>query len=169
MSDSRTPQQRHDNMAAIRSKNTRPEIIVRQYLWRNGFRFRLHDKKLPGRPDLVLPRYRTAIFVNGCFWHGHTDCPYFRLPKTNTDFWSAKIARNRARDARNIALLHSQGWYTITVWECQLRRKDQRLSTLHFLESQLHYNLLVSQNPSPNPYDLPDEPLTLASEPDFDL
>lgn len=169
MPSTQTPAQRSQNMAAIHSKNTRPEILVRKYLWGRGFRFRLHDRRLPGSPDLVLPRFRTCIFVNGCFWHGHTGCPSFRLPKTNTQFWADKISRNRLRDARNIALLHHLGWYTITVWECQLRHKDQRLSTLEFLESQLRYNLLLTQNPAPDPYALPDDSLSLASEPEPDL
>lgn len=96
--DSLTPQQRHHNMVSIRSANTKPEILVRKYLWKEGFRYRLNNPRLPGHPDLVLRKYRTCIFVNGCFWHGHEGCKYFRMPKTNVDFWTKKINRNKERD-----------------------------------------------------------------------
>ena len=107
-------------MSGIRSKNTRPELVVRSFLHRKGFRFRLHRKDLPGTPDLVLPKYRTVIFVHGCFWHGH-DCRYFRLPKTRTDFWDEKISGNRARDAKNRELLLHSGWNVLEVYECEIR------------------------------------------------
>lgn len=96
--DKLTPQQRHKIMVSVHSKGTKPEILVRKYLWRNGFRYRLNNPRLPGHPDIVLRKYRTCIFVNGCFWHGHEGCKYFRKPKTNTDFWETKIKRNKERD-----------------------------------------------------------------------
>lgn len=111
-------------MSGIRGKNTRPEIMVRQALHKAGFRFRLHRKDLPGKPDLVLPKYQAAIFVHGCFWHGH-DCRYFKIPKTRTDFWMAKIASNSSRDQRDIEALRKLGWRVMIVWECEIRdRKD---------------------------------------------
>jgi DNA mismatch endonuclease, patch repair protein len=112
---------RSEMMSRIGSRNTAPEMLVRRGLHRLGFRFRLHRKDLPGRPDVVLPRHRAAIFVHGCFWHGHKGCPYFRLPKTNTDFWKGKIARNAERDAEAVARLVAQGWRVLTVWECAVR------------------------------------------------
>lgn len=107
-------------MAGIRGKDTRPEISIRKALHALGFRYRLHPKEVPGRPDLVFPKYRAAVFVNGCFWHGH-DCPLYRLPGTRRDFWEAKIARNRARDAEVKNLLQKAGWRQLTIWECALR------------------------------------------------
>ncbi len=116
-----TPEQRHRCMAAIKGKDTKPELIVRKYLFSRGLRFRIQVRKLPGRPDIVLPKYKTVIFVDGCFWHGHEGCKYYRLPKSNIDFWRAKIERNTARDARNEAELRSQGWRVLRVWECDIR------------------------------------------------
>ena len=101
MADVKTPEQRSRNMAAIKGKDTKPEIIVRKYLFSRGLRFRVQVRKLPGNPDIVLPKYKTVIFVNGCFWHGHEGCKYFRLPKSNVEFWKEKIERNIARDVRN--------------------------------------------------------------------
>ena len=118
--DHLSPQQRHKNMAAIRNKNTKPELIVRHGLWKRGFRYRLNHKRLPGHPDLVLRKYRTCIFINGCFWHAHEGCDKYRRPKTNIDFWTAKFQNNKARDERNYQLLHKMGWYVLVVWECQL-------------------------------------------------
>ena len=129
--------ERHNNMAAIRSKNTSPEIIVRKYLFSRGFRYRLFHKRLPGHPDLVMRKYRTCIFVNGCFWHGHDGCKSFKMPKTNTDFWTAKITRNKERDLRDQKLLADLGWHCITVWECQLKPK-LRQQTLTALEYTLN-------------------------------
>lgn len=124
-------------MSGIRGKNTKPELIVRSHLHRSGLRFRLH-RKLPGRPDLVLPKYGAAVFVNGCFWHGH-DCGAFRIPKTRSDFWEAKIMGNRARDARVNLELRRLGWKTFTVWECELRNQsDSNLSkTLNRLAARI--------------------------------
>lgn len=117
-------------MAGIRSKHTKPEMIVRRGLHRLGFRYRLHDKRLPGKPDLVLSRYRVAIFVNGCFWHGH-NCPSFKWPKTRVTFWMAKIESNRRRDEVVLKQLHTQGWYSEVIWECQLGRSIEKQE--HFL------------------------------------
>lgn len=124
-------------MSGIRGKNTKPELIVRSHLHRSGLRFRLH-KNLPGRPDLVFPKYGAAVFVNGCFWHGH-DCGAFRIPKTRSDFWEAKIMGNRARDARVNLELRRLGWRTFTVWECELRNQsDPNLSkTLNRLAARI--------------------------------
>lgn len=107
-------------MAGIRSKNTKPEMVVRKFLHGLGLRYRLHRKSLPGTPDLVFPKYKTVIFVHGCFWHGH-DCRYFKLPKTRTGFWLAKISGNRARDARNEEALRASGWKVIVIHECEIR------------------------------------------------
>lgn len=111
-------------MARIRGKDTKPELLIRRGLHARGFRYRLHAK-LPGRPDIVLPARRAAIFVHGCFWHGH-DCPLFRLPGTRTDFWREKIAGNRARDSAAIEQLHRAGWRTLTIWECSVRGTGRR-------------------------------------------
>lgn len=124
MTDVHTKEQRSRNMSAVRGKNTTPELHVRRSLHAAGYRFRLHDKQLPGRPDLTLPKYRTAIFVDGCFWHGH-DCPLFKVPSTRTEFWLAKIGQNRARDAINEQSLISAGWRVLRVWECALRGKGK--------------------------------------------
>ena len=131
-----TAEQRHRNMSAIRSRNTKPEILVRHFLWSRGFRYRLNTAGLPGHPDIVLRKYRTCIFVNGCFWHGHENCRYFRLPATNRDFWRKKIARNVERDSEELRQLASLGWHCITVWECGLK-KNWRESTLESLVTAL--------------------------------
>lgn len=109
-------------MAGIKSKNTRPEILVRSALHRRAFRFKLHDKALPGKPDLVFPKYKAVINVHGCFWHGH-DCKFFKVPSTRTDFWLAKINSNKSRDSFHKAALLKQGWRVLTIWECALRSK----------------------------------------------
>lgn len=120
MADVVTPDVRSRMMSGIRSTNTRPEMILRQGLHRAGFRYRLHVRNLPGKPDLVFPRYRAVIFAHGCFWHGH-DCHLFKWPSTRPDFWQAKIARNRVVDARSEAALAEQGWRRGIVWECALK------------------------------------------------
>ena len=133
MPDILTPSQRHKCMSSIHGKNTKPEILVRKGLHARGFRFRLHNKKLPGSPDIVLPKYGVAIMVNGCFWHGHKGCRYATKPKSNVEFWETKIARNRHRDEVTTAHLEALGWHVITVWECELRTNSQledRLNTL---------------------------------------
>jgi DNA mismatch endonuclease (patch repair protein) len=111
-------------MAAIHSTSTKPELKLRFALWRLGFRYRINDKHLPGRPDIVLPKYRTVVFVHGCFWHGHKDCKYYTVPKSNTDFWVAKVARNQARDQEVWRKLEAKGWSVIIVWECQLKKAN---------------------------------------------
>ena len=126
MADVKTPEQRSRNMAAIRGKDTKPEMIVRKYLFSQGLRFRVQVRKLPGTPDIVLPKYKTVIFVNGCFWHGHEGCKYFRLPKSNVEFWKEKIERNVARDARCETELKALGWYVIRVWECEFKAVSGR-------------------------------------------
>ena len=122
MTDIMTPQQRHVCMSHIRSKNTKPEQLVRQALWHKGFRYRLNVKDLPGKPDIVLPKYKAAIFINGCFWHGHEGCKDFVIPKSNTTFWLEKIGKNKERDARDETALTSAGWKVITIWECELKK-----------------------------------------------
>lgn len=109
-------------MAGIRAKDTKPELIVRRGIFRKGFRFRLHVRNLPGRPDLVFPGHKAVIFVHGCFWHGH-NCRFFRMPKTNAEFWQAKIRSNRKRDKLHVLRLLSDGWRIMTVWECALKGK----------------------------------------------
>lgn len=121
MSDTLSQTQRSYNMSRIRGKDTKPEILVRKGLHARGFRFRLQDRRLPGRPDVVLPKYGVAVMVNGCFWHGHKGCRYATRPKTNEEFWEAKIARNRHRDEVTEAHLEALGWTVITIWECELR------------------------------------------------
>lgn len=134
MADTMTPEQRSRCMAAIKGKDTKPELIVRKYLFSRGLRFRIQVSKLPGKPDIVLPKYKTVIFVNGCFWHGHEGCKYFRLPKSNVEFWKEKIERNVARDVRNEAELKAQGWRVLRVWECDIRAvsgREEYLSGLY--------------------------------------
>ena len=111
-------------MSGIRGRDTRIEVAVRKALFARGFRYRLNERKLPGRPDLVLPRYRAAVFVHGCYWHGH-DCGLFRVPSTNSEFWRAKIEGNRERDRRNDAALADAGWRVAVVWECSLRGRGE--------------------------------------------
>jgi DNA mismatch endonuclease (patch repair protein) len=118
------------NMSRIRSGDTGAELAVRKYLHSRGFRFRLHDRRLPGRPDIVLPKYRAVVEVRGCFWHGHEGCRYFVLPKTRTEFWTLKIQSNVERDRKNEKLMSELGWRVIVVWECELRDPDT-LARLH--------------------------------------
>lgn len=122
MPDVMTPLQRHNCMSHIRSKNTKPEQLVRQALWHRGFRYRLHAKDIPGKPDIVLPKYKTVIFINGCFWHGHEGCKDFVIPKTNTAFWLEKIGKNKERDGQVVTALKSKGWNVITIWGCELKK-----------------------------------------------
>jgi len=177
--DKLTPQQRHKNMAAIHSTGTRPELIVRRGLWRRGFRYRLNHKGLPGHPDLVLRRYRTCIFVNGCFWHGHLvelppapstastpahttqaqtsatadiiNSACCRIPTTNRDFWVAKIRRNKERDREEQRQLAAMGWHCITVWECELTPK-RREETLESVAFTLNHIFLQDHSQHPRPY-----------------
>ena len=117
-------------MAQVRSKNTKPELLIRSALHRLGYRFRLHKKGLPGRPDVVLPKYRTAIFVHGCFWHRHPGCRKASFPKTRVEFWEDKFDTNVARDERNRTDLLAAGWHVLTVWECEARRIDETIARL---------------------------------------
>ena len=117
-----TPEQRFKCMSHNRAKNTGPELILRRALWRLGFRYRVNAKALPGRPDIVLPKYRTVIFVHGCFWHGHKGCKGYSTPRTNTDFWMAKVTRNQERDQDVWRQLEAKGWAVIIVWECELKK-----------------------------------------------
>jgi DNA mismatch endonuclease (patch repair protein) len=121
MADVHNKATRSYNMSRIKGKNTRPEMLVRKFLHSHGFRYRLHDKTLPGKPDLVLRKYKTAIFIHGCFWHGHEGCKYFVVPKTRTDFWMNKINGNIGNDTKAIKALKKDGWKVIVVWECQLK------------------------------------------------
>lgn len=123
MADVHDKATRSRNMAAIKGKNTKPEVWLRKELFKRGFRYRLHRKDLPGKPDIVLPRFNTVIFVNGCFWHCHEGCPYFKLPKSNPDFWQNKLLRNKERDTSNYRLLLDNGWKVIVVWECAVKGK----------------------------------------------
>lgn len=131
MADIKTPAERSENMSRIRSVNTKPEEIVRKYLFRHGFRYRKNDHRYPGKPDIVLPKYHTVIFVNGCFWHMH-NCARARLPRSNLSYWQPKIERNVKRDIENKLKLESNGWKVIVVWECELKKRivEERLSRL---------------------------------------
>lgn len=183
--DKLTPQQRHANMAAIHGKDTKPEMVVRRYLWKRGFRYRLNYKRLPGHPDLVLRKYRTCIFVNGCFWHGHgvTESPVqgsgfmvleesskqaraqgsecCKIPKTNREFWITKIRRNKERDSKVQQELATMGWHSITIWECELK-PSKREDTLRSLAYTL--NKIFLQDRSVKRYETPEEELMMAAE-----
>jgi DNA mismatch endonuclease, patch repair protein len=132
MADVHTKAQRSYNMSRIKGKNTKPEMLVRKYLHAHGYRYKLHDKTLPGKPDLVLPKYKTVIFIHGCFWHGHNNCKYFTIPKTRTQWWTDKINKNSSNDAKAVKLLKKEGWKIITIWECKLKaaKLDDTLATL---------------------------------------
>jgi len=132
MSDCHNKETRSYNMSQIRSTNTKPEELVRKYLFSRGFRYRKNDKRYPGKPDIVLPKYKTVIFVNGCFWHKHEGCRYFVWPKSNIEFWEEKITRNVNRDNDNYRMLKEMGWNVLIVWECELK-KDVRENSLRVL------------------------------------
>ena len=136
-------------MSAIKGRDTKPELLVRKFLFNRGFRYKLNDPRLPGHPDLVLRKYRTVIFVNGCFWHGHEGCKYYVLPKTNVEFWRNKIERNRLKDKEGQRKLASMGWHCITVWECQLKPKV-REQTLEALVYTLCYIYLEDRRIKPH-------------------
>jgi DNA mismatch endonuclease, patch repair protein len=122
MSDHVTIEKRSWLMSQVKSKNTTPELTVRKYLHKNGFRYKLHKKDLPGKPDIVLSKYRTAIFVNGCFWHGHIGCRKAKVPKTRPEFWKGKMVSNRKKDKNNINELKEKGWNVIVIWQCELQK-----------------------------------------------
>ena len=132
-----TEEQRHKNMSRIRGKDTKPEEIVRKFLFLEGFRYRKNDRRYPGKPDIVLPKYRTIVFVNGCFWHQHKNCSYASVPKTREDFWIPKLSKNVERDQENIRKLEESGWRVIVVWECEIRRKREREENLKKLAKQI--------------------------------
>ena len=191
MTDKMTPAQRHYCMSRIHGKGTKPELKVRQWLWRHGYRYRLNVKSVPGKPDIVMRRYRTAIFVNGCFWHGHfvyfgveslelrvesqlkvesgvlkvdsSDC--CKIPQTNREFWVNKIKRNQERDQRNYQVLHDNGWQVIVVWECQLtpKRIDETMLRVELL---LNEHFLALHQPKVVPYDVQEAPISMAAEED---
>lgn len=121
MADVHSPEQRSFNMRQVRSSNTKPELQVRRFLHAQGFRYSLHSKKLPGKPDIVLTKYKTVIFVHGCFWHGHSNCKYYKVPKTNTQWWLNKITTNQNNDAKVIKALKKDGWKVMVIWECKLK------------------------------------------------
>ncbi len=161
MTDIMTPEQRSRCMAAIKGKDTKPEIIVRKYLFSRGLRYRINNRKLPGSPDIVLKKYKTVVFIDGCFWHGHEGCKYFRLPKTNEHFWRHKIAMNFARDFANNVDLKLAGWRVIRVWECEIRTKAKRAETLECL-----YNKITETEHDAPLYSPTPESIPTAAEPD---
>ena len=177
MPDTMTPQQRHYCMSQIRSKDTTPEKRVRQWLWQHGYRYRLCVKGVPGKPDIVMRKYRTAIFVNGCFWHGHLiqctmyneqftieDSKCCKIPKTNREFWVDKIQRNQERDERNYQILQENGWQVIVLWECQLKPKKLEQTMLQ-VEIQLHDYYLATFNHRSKTYiHIEEERLPMAAE-----
>ena len=132
MADNHSPKVRSYNMSRIGSQNTKPEELVRKYLFSRGLRYRKNDKRYPGKPDIIFPKYRTAVFINGCFWHSHDDYPCFVMPKSRLEYWQPKLERNKQRDADNVSSLQSDGWRVIIVWECELKKKvrQERLEQL---------------------------------------
>jgi DNA mismatch endonuclease (patch repair protein) len=158
--DKLTPEQRHKNMTAIKGKNTKPEMLVRRYLWNRGFRYRVNNQRLPGHPDIVLRKYRTCIFVNGCFWHGHEGCRYYVIPKSNTEFWIKKIRRNIERDKFAQQELAKMGWHCITIWECELKgeKREKSLESLAFTLNHIYLQDHAIK------YQIPNEDSLLAAE-----
>jgi len=164
MTDTMTPEQRRFCMSRIRSKDTKPEMAVRRFLFAHGFRYRIHVKALPGKPDIVLRKYKTVIFVNGCFWHGHEDCSLCSVPKTNTDYWKKKIERNKERDLKERIRLRFMGWHVILLWECQLKPK-KRNDTLAGLSLTLHQIFLKDRGNDAKPYKECQPDRMIAAEP----
>lgn len=138
MADTHSKETRSYNMSRIRSKDTKPETMVRRYLFSKGLRFRKNDKRYPGKPDILLPKYKAAVFINGCFWHSHEGCPVFVLPKSNQEYWVPKLEKNRRRDEENYAALRKDGWKVLIVWECKLKTdtKAERLEQLYLEVTQ---------------------------------
>ncbi len=179
MTDTMTPEQRHRCMAQIHSKGTKPEVKVRKWLWGHGYRYRLNVKSVPGKPDIVMRPYRTAIFVNGCFWHGHNvqleaaqvdslklivDSSCCKIPTTNREFWVTKIHRNQERDQENYRVLQENGWHVIIIWECQLKPAVIE-HTMREVELLLNENMLARyKRHTPIPLHTETEPLPLAAE-----
>lgn len=152
MADVHDKKTRSYNMSRIKGKNTKPEIIVRKHLFSKGFRYRLHVKDMPGKPDLVLPKYKTVIFVHGCFWHGHEGCRYFVIPKTRTEWWLNKINGNRERDKENTARLRDNGWQVLTIFECQLKKGKAEQTILEIITALKNKLKKESGNYRGNPY-----------------
>lgn len=138
--DKFSKEKRRDIMSRIRGKDTKPEEVVRKYLFSKGFRYRKNDKRYPGKPDILLPKYRTAIFINGCFWHQHPNCTAATLPETNKDYWSKKLQRNAERDALQIRQLHELGWYVIILWECEISNRTKREERLQSLADEIEHH-----------------------------
>lgn len=161
MTDVMTPEERSRCMAAIKGKDTKPEIIVRKYLFSRGLRYRIHNRKLPGSPDIVLKKYKTVVFVDGCFWHGHEDCKYFRMPKSNVYFWKHKIAMNMSRDYANNVDLELAGWKVIRIWECEIKTKAKRGETLRKL-----YTRITGKIEEAGYQGVPDSEESVAAEPE---
>ncbi len=139
MADVHDKPTRSFNMSQIKGKNTKPEMLVRKFLHANGFRYKLHDKTLPGKPDLVFPKLKTVIFIHGCYWHGHENCKYFVVPKTRTEWWLEKIRSNSQRDLKNYLKIRNEGWKALTIFECELRPK-RRKKTLNRVIQRLSKN-----------------------------
>lgn len=137
MTDVHSTEVRSYNMSQIKGKNTKPEMLVRKYLFSQGFRYRLHSNNLPGKPDIILPKYKTVIFINGCFWHGHENCKYFVVPKTRTSWWINKIERNKQVDSDNFKKLMLLGWKVLTIFECELK-KGKKENTLNELINKIY-------------------------------
>lgn len=148
-------------MAAVKGKDTKPEMIVRKYLFSRGLRYRVNNRKLPGSPDIVFRKYKTVVFVDGCFWHGHENCRFYRLPKTNADYWRHKIFMNIARDYANNIYLKMAGWKVIRIWECEIKTKERREVALQKL-----YNEIIGLLPQKSSYDTPADSPSIAAEPD---
>lgn len=142
--DNHSKEARSYNMSKIRSTGTKPEEMVRKYLFSKGLRYRKNVKALPGKPDIVLPKYKTIVFVNGCFWHGHSGCKYFVMPKSNTEYWESKINNNIARDQKTYDSLSALGWNVLVVWECELK-KGRRENTLENLYYKIRNNIVLKQ------------------------
>lgn len=195
MTDKLTPEQRHKCMSHIRAKDTKPEVIVRKWIWSEGYRYRLYVKGLPGSPDIVMRQYKTVIFINGCFWHGHNlkfrqspvetwraasnessavvdygdvvDSKCCRIPKSRTDFWVQKITRNMQRDYINVMRYKKAGWHVLTVWECQLRGKEQQRQTLMALSNKINSIILDSYR-VPKTYNFePEAEMSMVAEESF--
>lgn len=182
MPDKLTPEQRHRCMSHIRAKDTKPEVIVRKWLWAEGFRYRLYVKGLPGSPDIVLRKYKTVIFINGCFWHGHNlafegdgdadrrpiNSACCKVPKSRPEYWIPKITRNMERDYINVMRYKKAGWNVLTVWECQLRGREQQLQTLMALSHKIN-SIIVDSYRLPGTYNFePEENMPMVAEEGFE-
>lgn len=172
MTDRMSREERHRCMAAIKGRDTKPEMMVRRYLFSRGLRYRVNVKKLPGSPDIVLKKYGVAVFIDGCFWHGHKECKYYKLPSTNVDFWKAKIAKNLARDYVNNVDLELAGWRVIRLWECEIKTKEQREERLAKLYDEIVSGTGIikakrSRKKKKKYYDDYPEDFNVAAEPDF--